>query len=132
MNKNSSRTLKEWSELAKKELKGSESDSLIWKTPEGIDIQPIYTENDLEADAENFLNSMNINPFVFNMDNKIIHITKREKQCLKLLNQGHSIKTIANELSLSPRTVETHLKNIKNKTGLYNKPALIQLYRNFL
>jgi len=90
------------------------------------------TENDLEADAENFLNSMNINPFVFNMDNKIIHITKREKQCLKLLNQGHSIKTIANELSLSPRTVETHLKNIKNKTGLYNKPALIQLYRNFL
>ena len=49
MNKNSSRTLKEWSELAKKELKGSDSDSLIWNTPEGIDIQPIYTEDDLEG-----------------------------------------------------------------------------------
>ena len=44
MNKNSSRTLKEWIELVKKELKGNDSDSLIWKTPEGIDIQPLYTE----------------------------------------------------------------------------------------
>ena len=49
MNKNSSRTLKEWIELVKKELKGNDSDSLIWKTPEGIDIQPLYTEKDLEG-----------------------------------------------------------------------------------
>ena len=49
MNKNSSRTLKEWVELVKKELKGNDSDSLIWKTPEGIDIQPLYTEKDLEG-----------------------------------------------------------------------------------
>ena len=49
MNKNSSRTLKEWIKLVKKELKGNDSDSLIWKTPEGIDIQPLYTEKDLEG-----------------------------------------------------------------------------------
>ena len=49
MNKNSSRTLKEWIELVQKELKGNDSDSLIWKTPEGIDIQPLYTEKDLEG-----------------------------------------------------------------------------------
>ena len=49
MSKNSSRTLKEWAELAKKELKEDNSDSLIWKTPEGIDIQPLYTENDLDG-----------------------------------------------------------------------------------
>ena len=49
MNKNSSRTLKEWVELVKKELKGNDSDSIIWKTPEGIDIQPLYTEKDLEG-----------------------------------------------------------------------------------
>ncbi len=49
MNKNSSRTLKEWIELVKKELKGNDGDSLIWKTPEGIDIQPLYTEKDLEG-----------------------------------------------------------------------------------
>jgi len=48
MSKTSSRTLKEWSELAKKELKGADSDSLIWQTPEGIDIQPLYSEKDLD------------------------------------------------------------------------------------
>ena len=41
------RSLKEWSELAKKELRGSNVDSLVWKTPEGIEIQPLYTKEDL-------------------------------------------------------------------------------------
>ena len=44
-----SRTLEEWKNLASKELKGKNSDSLIWTTPEGIDIQPLYTENDLKG-----------------------------------------------------------------------------------
>ena len=35
-----SRTLEEWKNLASKELKGKNSDTLIWTTPEGIDIQP--------------------------------------------------------------------------------------------
>jgi len=44
-----SRTLEEWKELAKKELKGKNSDTLIWTTPEGIDIQPLYTKEDLSG-----------------------------------------------------------------------------------
>ena len=47
MSNNSSRTIKEWADLAKKELKGKESDTLIWRTPEGIDIQPLYSEKDI-------------------------------------------------------------------------------------
>ena len=49
MSNNSSRTIKEWAHLAKKELKGKESDTLIWRTPEGIDIQPLYSEKDIEG-----------------------------------------------------------------------------------
>ena len=49
MSSNSSRTIKEWVNLAKNELKGKDSDTLVWKTPEGIDIQPLYTKNDLEG-----------------------------------------------------------------------------------
>ena len=49
MSNNSSRTIKEWADLAKKELKGKESDTLIWRTPEGIDIQPLYSEKDIEG-----------------------------------------------------------------------------------
>ena len=49
MSSNSSRTIKEWVNLAKNELKGKDIDTLVWKTPEGIDIQPLYTKNDLEG-----------------------------------------------------------------------------------
>ncbi len=42
-----SRSLEEWKDLANKELKGKDSDTLIWTTPEGIDIQPLYTKDDV-------------------------------------------------------------------------------------
>lgn len=37
----------EWTKLAQKELKDRPLDSLTWKTLEGIDVQPLYTEDDL-------------------------------------------------------------------------------------
>ena len=48
MSNNFSRSIKDWADLAKKELKGKDSDTLVWKTPEGIDIQPLYCEKDIE------------------------------------------------------------------------------------
>eukprot|EP01006_Ploeotia_vitrea_P023638 TRINITY_DN56185_c0_g2_i1.p1 TRINITY_DN56185_c0_g2~~TRINITY_DN56185_c0_g2_i1.p1 ORF type:complete len:726 (+),score=129.88 TRINITY_DN56185_c0_g2_i1:27-2204(+) len=37
-----------WSEVAKKELKGKDPASLIWNTPEGIAVKPVYTQEDME------------------------------------------------------------------------------------
>ena len=37
-----------WEALAEKELRGKPLDSLTWKSPEGIDIKPLYTAEDLE------------------------------------------------------------------------------------
>ena len=42
----------EWQVLATRELKSGEVDSLIWKTPEGIDVKPLYSAVDLEALAD--------------------------------------------------------------------------------
>uniref|UniRef100_A0A8D3BXQ5 Methylmalonyl-CoA mutase, mitochondrial n=1 Tax=Scophthalmus maximus TaxID=52904 RepID=A0A8D3BXQ5_SCOMX len=36
----------EWATLAKKQLKGKNPEDLIWRTPEGIDIKPVYTRAD--------------------------------------------------------------------------------------
>ena len=36
-----------WSEAAKKQLKGKDPAELVWKTPEGITIKPLYTSADL-------------------------------------------------------------------------------------
>jgi len=42
-------SLDDWKELARKELKGRDPDDLLWQTPEGIAIKPLYTAADLEA-----------------------------------------------------------------------------------
>ncbi len=38
-----------WKELAEKELRGRPVDSLTWHTPEGIDIKPLFTEEDTQG-----------------------------------------------------------------------------------
>ncbi len=40
---------KDWDELARKELRGKPLDELTWETPEGIEVKPLYTSEDLEA-----------------------------------------------------------------------------------
>jgi len=37
-----------WLELARKERKGADPDGLIWHTPEGIDVKPLWTGSDVE------------------------------------------------------------------------------------
>jgi methylmalonyl-CoA mutase len=44
-------TFEDWKKLASSELGGADPDKLIWNTPEGIQIKPLYTAEDL-ADLE--------------------------------------------------------------------------------
>ena len=39
----------DWKALAEKELKGKSPESLVWHTPEGFDVKPLYTAADLEG-----------------------------------------------------------------------------------
>ncbi|MCQ1839024.1 methylmalonyl-CoA mutase family protein, partial [Neorhizobium galegae] len=56
------KTVKDWELLAEKELKAS-PETLVWHTPEGIDIKPLYTAEDLEG--IDHLNSLpGMKPFV--------------------------------------------------------------------
>lgn len=48
-------------------------------------------------------------------------LTNREIDVLKCLAQGLSNREIAQELSVSTRTVTTHVRNIMNKLGLDNR-----------
>jgi DNA-binding CsgD family transcriptional regulator len=51
-------------------------------------------------------------------------LTPREHQILELTAWGNSQKEIAYELDLRVRTIDTHLKNIKGKTGLQKATEL--------
>jgi len=38
-----------WHKAAVKELRGDPFDKLIWKTPEDIDVKPLYTQSDING-----------------------------------------------------------------------------------
>ena len=41
-------SIEDWRALASSELRGGDPDALVWHTPEGIDVKPLYTADDLE------------------------------------------------------------------------------------
>jgi two-component system nitrate/nitrite response regulator NarL len=53
-------------------------------------------------------------------------LTKREVAVLKEVAVGLSNKEIAQSLSISVRTVETHRQNLKNKLNIYTSAGLIK------
>lgn len=52
-------------------------------------------------------------------------LTPREKKIIQLLLKGLIQKQIAVECNISVRTVETHMKNIHQKTGTKNASDVI-------
>ncbi|NKI33099.1 response regulator transcription factor [Muricauda sp. DJ-13] len=68
------------------------------------------------------------------MANTIFHsmgntprLTKREKQILKLIVSGKTNNQIAEELFISPLTVETHRRNLMKKMKASNTASLVKI-----
>jgi DNA-binding CsgD family transcriptional regulator len=57
----------------------------------------------------------------------IASLTPREKQIANLILAEKSNASIATELSISERTVETHRKSIYNKTGAKTVVGLVKM-----
>lgn len=53
-------------------------------------------------------------------------LTKREREILKLLAEGSSVKEIASSFDLSVKTVEAHKFNLMRKLDIHNKAQLVQ------
>jgi DNA-binding NarL/FixJ family response regulator len=51
---------------------------------------------------------------------RIAELTDRELEILELIGKGREVREIAEQLSLSPKTVETHRTHIKEKLNLKN------------
>ena len=57
----------------------------------------------------------------------IPHLTRREKEILRLIASGETTQQIADRLFVSPLTVETHRRNLMQKFSVNNAPALIKM-----
>lgn len=53
-------------------------------------------------------------------------LTPREREILQLVAEGHTNTAIAERLSISPRTVETHRDNLMRKLNLHTRADLIR------
>ena len=53
-------------------------------------------------------------------------LTQREKEVLKVLAEGKSVKEIACMLNLSVKTIEAHKFNLMRKLDIHNKAQLVQ------
>jgi len=52
-------------------------------------------------------------------------LTSREREILQLVAEGNSNKEIANQLNVSPYTIETHRRNLQEKLNLHTVADLI-------
>lgn len=59
---------------------------------------------------------------------KISTLSVREQEITGLIMAGKSSKEIANELTLSPRTVEAHRANVFAKLGINSSVKLMKIY----
>lgn len=60
-----------------------------------------------------------------------LSLSRREKEVLRLLAEGHSSKQIADELFISKFTVDTHRKNIFKKLNTNNQSVLFKMSQAF-
>ena len=52
-------------------------------------------------------------------------LTAREREVLKLLAEGSTVRSVAGILGLSVKTVDAHKFNLMRKLGIHNKAALV-------
>lgn len=60
-------------------------------------------------------------------ENRLAHLTERERQVLDLIVAGKANKVIAYELSISPRTVEIHRSRVMEKMDAGNLADLVRM-----
>ena len=58
------------------------------------------------------------------IDPELDQLTAREQEVLRLIARGYAYKEIARELSISPKTVETHVSAVLRKLQLSNRHEL--------
>jgi DNA-binding NarL/FixJ family response regulator len=62
----------------------------------------------------------------------LMALSRRERQIAQLAAQGLMAAEIAERLSISDRTVETHLANVYSKLGVRSKVELVRRATEFM
>jgi len=69
-----------------------------------------------------------ISPFTRRLSLEYLNLTPTEIKIANMTKHGNTSKNIAKVMNISPRTVDTHKKNIRRKIGLEGKRANLRSY----
>jgi PAS domain S-box-containing protein len=69
-----------------------------------------------------------MSPFARSLSSKYLGLTPSEIQVANLIKQGKTTKDIAELMNLSPRTIEFHRDNIRNKLDIKNKKVNLRTH----
>ncbi len=80
-----------------------------------------------DDEKQKLLKQITARHYKFNLHREEISFTKREIDSLKFLAYGQTVKEIAKSMNVSPRTIETHLNNVKLKLNCNKKSEILKL-----
>jgi DNA-binding CsgD family transcriptional regulator len=80
-----------------------------------------------ESEKNKILKEITPKNYTISFEGNDVSLTRRERDILKNLVRGCTIKETSNNLQLSPRTVEHYFNNIKMKMGKNHKSEVIQI-----
>ncbi len=88
-----------------------------------------FKDLDFKTDSSymNFLHHIKLKSFHIQGKHGQCKLSEREIECLLWVSKNKTAKQISRILSLSPRTIESYLINLKNKMGCESKEELIQM-----
>lgn len=107
-----------WYQLKNRSIKNNIS------YPGGVNVVDIIKNENKHLYSQNVKRKKIITDKLF-VNGIKVSLTKREAEVLKHLRMGKTAKETAQDIFLSPRTVETHLENIKQKTCCRTKLELL-------
>lgn len=81
-----------------------------------------------EQEIKNFISDTPINKFFLNNNGQDVSLSPQEFKCLALLSRGKTAKEIGRSLTLSSRTVESYIENIKCKMKVTSRDRLVDLF----
>jgi len=72
-----------------------------------------------------------VEDYQYGVSGQVMHdpyeqLTDRERDVLKLLAEGHTTQEIADQLVISPKTVEGHKTNLMGKLGIHTRVDLVK------
>ncbi len=92
----------------------------------------LYYMEEMNRDINQFLKKINNENSLYltNKKGDLVHLTPRELDCISIFMKNRTMKEIGKILDLSPRTVENHIGNIKQKLEVNYKSQLIDIFSN--